>query len=157
MAKIKIFRRGHAPIEDNLHFESVYPNASGQYRLSFQNISDTAELRLITIDVLKVEIPFVPKDEVINWISVKHELPKYEKQVLVNYLSESLKRITTVAKRVATDAKGEHWIGAGYTEGFITHWMPLPEPPREYVEKQVTPLSVPYPSCKGPDGEGPGT
>jgi hypothetical protein len=151
MAKFKIFRRGHERIEDTLHFESVHRDARDRYDLTFQNISDTADLRRIHISVLDVEIPFVPTAETPSWISVKEKVPEYGKRVLLYMKAPAWgdKQIH-IGCRTNTDASGDHWnVDYGH---YISHWMPLPELPREYIDMQVASLSVPDLSCKGPDG-----
>lgn len=155
MAKFEIYRRGHEAIVDTLHFEEIQHDASGRYSLFFKNISDTAELRYIHISLVKVEIPFVPRAAAIEWISVKEKVPEYGKRVLLYMKAPAWgdKQIH-IGCRTNTDASGDHWnVDYGH---YISHWMPLPELPREYIDMQVTPLSVPYPSVKGPDDEGPG-
>ena len=57
----------------------------------------------------------------INWISVEDELPKNLDDVLIHY------------------ADGRIEVGCRYSDGWlmerswgpVTHWMPLPEPPKE--------------------------
>lgn len=154
MAKFQIFTRGNGTIADTLHFETVYRDTMGRYDLAFQNISDTADLRRIHISVLDVEIPFVPTAKTTSWISVKEKVPEYLQNVLI-YIKRPHEKEGRIVfgHRVSTDASGHMW-SIDYSH-YITHWMPLPEPPREYVDTQVAPLMVPYPCCKGPDGEGP--
>lgn len=94
--------------------------------------------------------------EVNEWISVKQEVPEYGKRVLLYMKAPTWgdKQIH-IGCRTHTDQSGDHWnVDYGH---YISHWMPLPEPPKEYVEKYVSSLRVPYTSCKGPDGEGPGS
>lgn len=66
-----------------------------------------------------------------QWISVKDRLPEEDVTVLafVNYSVNDarLERIDSAAYR------GKLWLMGSdiYSERFITHWMPLPEPPKE--------------------------
>lgn len=64
-----------------------------------------------------------------GWISVKDRLPKYFAIVLVHMPGE--KPSPTVREGyIASDGV---WYAGHYTRepGEITHWMPLPEPPKE--------------------------
>lgn len=65
-----------------------------------------------------------------KWISVKDRLPEIEKSVLIYYPKWDGNEIQ-VAKLdcdgITFDICGEFNIGTGV----ITHWMPLPEPPKD--------------------------
>lgn len=67
-------------------------------------------------------IDYVPRQQ---WISVKDRLPDDEKDVLC-YLGDAILRFTTVGYLL----DGE-WRGDGFPLRYVTHWMPLPEPPKE--------------------------
>ena len=63
-----------------------------------------------------------------QWISVKDRLPDYRKWVLCRCRAE----IYEVMRFNFND--GPTWYhddGHEYLLGFVTHWMPLPEPPKE--------------------------
>ena len=60
-----------------------------------------------------------------QWISVKGRLPEEEKEVLC-YLGNSIAKLTVVSFR----RRGE-WYFDGWPCPTVTHWMPLPEPPKE--------------------------
>jgi len=62
----------------------------------------------------------------IGWISVKDRLPDYSNQVIV--FKEHHKAIE-IANRTHTSSKGDFW-SCEYGH-YITHWMPLPNPPQE--------------------------
>lgn len=63
-----------------------------------------------------------------KWVSVTESLPEYQKQVLVYIKSPNwLEGKIELGKRKYTDHEGEHW-DIDYNH-FLTHWMPLPEPP----------------------------
>lgn len=69
-----------------------------------------------------------------DWISVKDRLPRHEVDVLV--LRESW-RTMEVRRLVSVEGycDGEHirsdsWYPGGSSVGAMTHWMPLPEPPK---------------------------
>jgi hypothetical protein len=72
-----------------------------------------------------------------DWINVKDKLPRYNQDVIV-FISTwrlywcDLKNIA-VGCRLSTNSNGEQWYIKGYNEGKskVTHWMPLPEPPKE--------------------------
>jgi len=71
------------------------------------------------------------KDGAPQWISVKEGMPEEDVTVLafVHYSVDGakLERIDSAAYR------GRLWLMGRdiYSEGFITHWMPLPQPPKE--------------------------
>jgi len=61
-----------------------------------------------------------------HWISVEERLPDVAEKLITyngNFVSENW--LCTVASK---DGKINVWA---YSEGFVTHWMPLPEPPKE--------------------------
>ena len=60
-----------------------------------------------------------------KWISVKERLPEALEAVLIVYAPTN---------EAIGDYRMECWnwpIDAVYGTQFITHWMPLPEPPKE--------------------------
>ena len=59
-----------------------------------------------------------------KWISVKDRLPEEEKEVLC-YLGNALGKGIVVAFRRHGD-----WYFDGWKCPTVTHWMPLPEPPK---------------------------
>ena len=72
-----------------------------------------------------------------EWISVTERLPGYDVPVLVTYLGYVDKKpySDAVAKwSLETSRYSEGWVWTldeGEVEVKITHWMPLPEPPKE--------------------------
>lgn len=62
-----------------------------------------------------------------NWISVKDKLPPYGQQVIVcrPYGKDCLK-----VEQGCRDL-GDWWRVYGTRTKRVTHWMPLPEPPKE--------------------------
>ena len=74
-------------------------------------------------DAIEELLAAVPK-----WISVDERLPDVAEKVITyngNFVSENW--LCTVASKVG---KIKVWA---YSEGFVTHWMPLPEPPKEVL------------------------
>ena len=66
------------------------------------------------------------------WISVKDRLPDAQKDYLV------FRRLPTRAVTIAWYAGENGWLaldGGFYTDGVVTHFMPLPEPPEEDIEE----------------------
>lgn len=61
--------------------------------------------------------------QVPKWISVKERLPEKDEEVLCFFVYPDL---TTMCQNVYYG--GGRWLGEG---NFVTHWMPLPEPPKE--------------------------
>ena len=64
-----------------------------------------------------------------NWISVKKRLPKDREDVLVYRLDESF----DIAARNPLSETCAYWSCSDEVcnDSEITHWMPLPEPPKE--------------------------
>ena len=72
-------------------------------------------------DAIEELLAAVPK-----WISVEERLPDVAEKVLTyngDFVSENW--LCTVASKVG---RVNVWA---YSEGFVTHWMPLPAPPKE--------------------------
>ena len=68
-----------------------------------------------------------PDDAVAGWISVKDKLPPYGQPVIVcrPYSKDQLK-----VEQGCRDL-GDWWKVYGTRTKRVTHWMPLPQPPRE--------------------------
>lgn len=58
-----------------------------------------------------------------KWISVKDRLPEDEREVLVVYCGEGIKDVHM------SWYEGDEFGWA--TLGYVSHWMELPEPPKE--------------------------
>lgn len=56
-----------------------------------------------------------------EWISVEDRLPEPGVDVLAAYRDRHINMGTA----------GDDWLEEDIEDGYITHWMPLPEPPRE--------------------------
>lgn len=71
-----------------------------------------------------------------GWISVKDRLPEEGEEVLVfgQYLND-IPKVLGVKSRYKGDQDWKYtWEGSDewvYREDDVTHWMPLPEPPKE--------------------------
>lgn len=73
-----------------------------------------------------------------EWISVNDKFPKDGKEVLVTYFykSKPKRRYVKTANCFTYDGKA-HWNSvwdeykATNEEEIVTHWMPMPEPPKE--------------------------
>jgi hypothetical protein len=64
-----------------------------------------------------------------KWISVKERLPELDRIVMA-YRSECIKAMIT-KYRTHGDISFEAWTDGNYKIEGVTHWMPLPEPPKE--------------------------
>ncbi len=76
-----------------------------------------------------------------EWISVKERLPEDDappgrKQITVMVATEAGK--VTIASRVFEPERGycgktypARWIWSRLLNNYVTHWMPLPDPPKE--------------------------
>ena len=64
-----------------------------------------------------------------NWISTKERLPKDHEEVLVYRFDESF----DIADRIPLSETCAYWCCSDgvWSDSEITHWMPLPEPPKE--------------------------
>lgn len=67
-----------------------------------------------------------------EWISAKDRLPKYEQDVLVYLINGEETRI--VPCNYANGVWYDCIMNCVAVPEHITHWMPLPEPPKEDVE-----------------------
>lgn len=65
-----------------------------------------------------------------EWISVKDKLPQESKPIIV-YNKKTLQVVVAIRRYRKT--KGWVWTRNNYMikREYITHWMPLPEPPNE--------------------------
>ena len=70
-------------------------------------------------------------NEMSKWVSVKDRLPENDTRVLA-YCKDRC--IHDVKWRWADNAWYDKGSAAVYLAGFVTHWLPMPEPPKE--EKQ---------------------
>lgn len=71
-----------------------------------------------------------------DWISVENELPLEGTLVLAtgfDYGDESKKRHYVVAMRIDEYWYDEDDVNREFTH--LTHWMPLPEPPKEIINE----------------------
>lgn len=77
----------------------------------------------IEITKLKSEL----EDGKPKWISVTERLPEKGKVVLCHCRA-------SIIETLCLEDDG-HWLGYSgiYMKSFVTHWMPLPEPPKEEV------------------------
>lgn len=72
-----------------------------------------------------------------NWISCKDGLPKANRIVLIcaKYVNHEpmvcVSCLTKAGKWVILE------IGDAYPDGVVTHWMPLPEPPKEEENSNI--------------------
>ena len=90
-----------------------------------QNITSINDLRTLSTKTIGEAIDKTPA--VNEWISVEERLPKEGVRVLV-YLKEKVGRYT----QTDTDRVVNTWVRWGDD---VTHWMPLPEPPRTPNER----------------------
>ena len=69
-------------------------------------------------------IDVAPTIEQPTWISVKYRLPKYGEIVFCN--------TQNFFEVLQWDERADAWVGAyhSYRKEYVTHWMPLPQPPK---------------------------
>ncbi len=70
-----------------------------------------------------------------NWISVKDNPPAYGQEVLVYPSYTGFKQTGVTSMSVYNSSKTENGIKFEYDNEHITHWMPLPEPPK--IKKEI--------------------
>ena len=64
-----------------------------------------------------------------EWMSIKDKLPKRNKAVLI--LTDYGKMATAYLNTRKHPSWGwVDWMRSEHTYGSVTHWMPLPEPPK---------------------------
>lgn len=67
-----------------------------------------------------------------EWISVKDRLPRSVGSYLVVYTDEdNQSAVVTICAYAYFDDTKMSWKIPWWDERSITHWMPLPEPPKE--------------------------
>lgn len=85
----------------------------------YYNAGCMEQLKEDALALLKAQEP--------KWISVKDRLPEHGKRYLIYATSEGGKN-----HRITTAAYGGHFALSGRCAYWkVTHWMPLPEPPKE--------------------------
>lgn len=67
-----------------------------------------------------------------EWISVKDRLPEHGDRVLVAFAKRLGGGVASAKFKLGVSVDGWYCDGTFYELGinFITHWMPLPEPPK---------------------------
>ena len=110
---------------------SVIANMQKEYHYDAANLED----RYVVAHLLEIadkikDLKAADVQPVDRWISVKDKLPEIGKSVLIYYPKWDGDEIQ-VAKLeddgMMFDICGEFNVGTGV----ITHWMPLPEPPKD--------------------------
>ena len=82
----------------------------------------------------------IPSVDIPQWISVEERLPKSRDWVLVWHTGyktpKKAKYLYECCKEFVFDGGGGVWDIDGWKdlEGVVTHWMPLPEPPKEETD-----------------------
>jgi hypothetical protein len=70
-----------------------------------------------------------------EWISVKDRLPAKNQKVLASwageYVAELIYAYSETSPRAYKNGPRWEWQGRSVPMWNITHWMPLPEPPKE--------------------------
>ena len=90
----------------------------------------------ITLEPLKDALALLKEQEA-RWIPVTERLP--EEKINPNTRDFEYVLCATVFGDVRPYKYGtpigqreaHFWNGAGYVDAYVTHWMPLPEPPKE--------------------------
>lgn len=96
----------------------------------------------VHLDALKMALAALREQEQSKWISVKERLPELEKEVLICDLNDERDEglYMDVWSLEDDEDGGVVWAdknGAWYSLDDVTHWMPLPEPPKEDATAQM--------------------
>lgn len=102
---------------------------------AIEELSRTHDADAKEIEWLKKCLQDLPKPP--RWISVEERLP--EQRINQNTLDFEYALCATTFGDVRPYKYGRRigqgdahfWNGAGYVDAYVTHWMPLPEPPKE--------------------------
>lgn len=100
----------------------LYPGKSGIWAV-IEQAADRIANQSTHIAALQQEIEKL-RGQVPRWIPVAERLPDQCMDVLVRYRDKHILMGT---------ARCDDWIEEDFDDGIITHWMPLPEPPKEVV------------------------
>lgn len=65
-----------------------------------------------------------------EWISVKDRLPEFGQAVLI-YTEYGKYDVCDIARDSDGDIMWHNFIRPRHTNGSVTHWQPLPKPPKE--------------------------
>ncbi len=99
------------------------------------NYIPTREAAQMAIASLRAQQEAEKNEPLTGWISVNDRMPESEDFVLVIASGNPKSNITLQnAYELAEYSKEEGWIFEGWLEwedANVTHWMPLPEPPKE--------------------------
>ena len=99
---------------DMLEQRLVFQETHGFYR----DAGYTSRFIESIADIPHIDV--APKSE---WISVDERLPTYKDGKVLIYTAYGI----SIAQKTTTN----HWKGDNAIPKLITHWMPLPEPPKE--------------------------
>jgi hypothetical protein len=81
---------------------------------------------------LKNNIIFTKKTKKMKWISVKDELPENDfDENIVSYKHNDYRIVTVASYDSETNTFKEVTSSFSYQIDNVTHWMPLPEPPKQ--------------------------
>ena len=95
---------------------------SAKYQYEDQKLSETCFRAADAIEKLQSQLP--------KWIPVSERLPEVGKRVLFSYRGYIKKQ-----PRIFIGwYNGKQWDSLFATEYDVTHWMPLPEPPKEETD-----------------------
>lgn len=103
-------------------------DAVKRLREAEKDMKVVSPLRCKAIDVAVVpqfleSLPTIDAVPVVRWIPVTEQMPKNGEMVLCN--------TTWFVEVLQWDERADVWCGQhrGYPKSYVTHWMPLPEPP----------------------------
>ena len=100
-------------------------NVIAHFQATDEAFGDTCKWRFVRVDILKDAIALLKAQEP-GWISVKERLPERSGKYLIVAVDHGK------IKHVTTSMFGKFFYMTGrMTHWKVTHWMPLPEPPKE--------------------------
>ncbi len=74
---------------------------------------------------LEIKEPLSNQED--KWVSVEEKLPKDGQIVIIFWIYENKKRITSGSYNYY----GKYWQHGAATQMKVTHWQPLPSPPKQ--------------------------
>ena len=100
-----------------------------------EKISDKFNIPMAEVVNVFAEIPAADVQPADRWISCKEKMPEDNTSVLFVYVSENGVKSVHYGYHQTLKGLGSSWAkpsgGWQYCDDDVTHWQPLPEPPKD--------------------------